>query len=180
MSLLKLKKGFSVGYAVGALALAGTAGFAGKDLAAGLFQDSYALTEIQQMSAMRASVQSTFHRHGYDDLSNAIVRRMVNTPAEKLRAGGDTLMTHWADDGLRFAPANVSGLSGRLFSMTYSEVPQRACVNMVQNFDNYERVEVNGDALFSKNLHDYGDVGRLDIELACDLEEGNTIAYFSS
>lgn len=180
MAIYRAKKGFTSAYIAAAIAVAATAGIGGVDIFKQGVQDSYVLTETQQGGQIRNGIQSMFHADGYAELSNKIMRRSNHMPVNKLRAEGDMLKTQWAEDGLVLTPEAKDGSSlGSWFGMTYKSLPQHACVGMSQNYDNFEKVEINGVPLYTAETDLSSDIEQSDIESLCDLEEGNQVKWYS-
>lgn len=88
---------------------------------------------VNNLNSLTAGVRNMFATQGdYTGLTNAVILTSNGIP-EDMRVTGNTtqIKSPWFNDGITVAPANVGGTANDGFTMTFKNVPARACQDLV-------------------------------------------------
>lgn len=91
--------------------------------------------EVNNVNSLTAAVRNMFNTQGsYEGLSNAVILKSSTFP-DRMRVPGDAnkIKHSWLSDGVTVAAANVSGTANDGFTVTYKDVPNAACTDIVAN-----------------------------------------------
>lgn len=95
--------------------------------------------EINNLNTLSGAVRNMFNSQGnYLGLNNAVILRSNAFPDRMRVPGNTTQIKHaWRDNGVTVAPTNFLGTANDSFTITYSNVPARACSDLVSRTMRY-------------------------------------------
>jgi type II secretory pathway pseudopilin PulG len=111
-----------------------------------------AVEEVKNIATLAGSIRNMFNTQGnFEGLENEVILKSNAFPDRMRVPGSDQLIKHgWADDGVEVESENniVSATNNDAFSITYKDVPEAACSDLVAHTVRYYMiVEVDGTPL---------------------------------
>lgn len=106
-----------------------------------------AVEEVKNIATLASSIRNMFNTQGnFDGVENEVILKSNAFPDRMRVPGSDRLIKHgWADDGVDVGSENVMGTAHDSFFITYKDVPESACSDLVANTVRYYMiVEVGG------------------------------------
>ncbi|MGD1524395.1 type 4 pilus major pilin [Vibrio owensii] len=90
--------------------------------------------EVNNLNSLSAAVRNMFNTQGnYTGLTNQVILKSSTFPDRMRIAGNGNHIKHsWLNDGVDVAPKSASSTDDR-FTVTYKDVPQDACSDLVSN-----------------------------------------------
>ncbi|MDG3024885.1 MULTISPECIES: type 4 pilus major pilin [Vibrio] len=111
--------------------------------------------EVNNLNSLSAAIRNMFNTQGsYEGLSNAVVLKSSTFPDRMRVPNNNTQIKHsWLSNGVTVASATVSGTAHDGFTITYKDVPNDACTDIVSNtYRHFVKVEAGNGAI--SNLGD--------------------------
>ncbi|MND11567.1 Major structural subunit of bundle-forming pilus precursor [compost metagenome] len=106
--------------------------------------------EVKNLNTLSAAVRNMFNSQGdYAGLTNAVIIKSGAFPDRMRVPSSATLIKHsWLNDGVVVAPATVNGTTNDGFTVTYKDVPERACSDIAtKTFRFYDKVVVGSTTI---------------------------------
>lgn len=124
--------------------------------------------ESQQLTTIVGKIEKIFARQSnYTGLNNTVARTSAMVPGSMEGSGATDIKTAWSDTGLVFGTAG----SGASYTLTYSSVPQAACVQLISDhLDNFDTVAANSTSVTTVAA----------ASTACSSADNNTIVFTGS
>lgn len=111
-----------------------------------------AVEEVKNIATLAGSIRNMFNTQGnFEGLENEVILKSNAFPDRMRVPGSDELIKHgWADDGVEVNSESnvVSTTNHDAFSITYKDIPESACSDLVANTVRYYMiVEVDGSEI---------------------------------
>lgn len=100
--------------------------------------------EVKNLNALTGAIRQMFDSQGdYAGIDNKTVIKSGAFPDRMRTSNVNYIKNSWLTNGVVVTPATVSGTANDGFNITYSGVPERACVDLTtKTFRYYETVKI--------------------------------------
>lgn len=177
----KIKSGFSLIEFVVVIAIIGVLTAVVINNSAGTRESANISAEKSNINMLTTAIQGMFGTQGtYTGLTNEVMITSNSFPKSMAVVGDATkIKTSWDSDGVQLSSEDYVGSTDAAFSMTYSSVPAKSCVEFVNSvFNNYYKIDVNGTMVrdLEGSATTTGDVAAFSV--ACG-SANSTIIFYS-